>query len=102
MKIVSIVLIVVLLGGCKTLNTDSSPKYATDKIQLQLVKTMKPERIQAGFQSLGIEHLCTLDKANNLNVFAFDTKQYTLEKMLTFMGNEVGVIKAEKTLGCKN
>lgn len=53
-----------------------------------------------GFKTLGINHVCTLDKVENICVFSFDTEIKTLEEILTFMGNEVGVESASITKGC--
>lgn len=74
--------------------------YSIDKLQLNLADKMKPQRIETSFQSLGVQYLCTLDPIENICVFAFDTQQKSLEEIINYLKNEVGVQSASKTKGC--
>ena len=100
----SLVFVWLILFCCTTVACKTS-KYVEsdlrlDQIELNLTDKMNPQRIEMGFKTLGINHVCTLDKVENICVFSFDTEIKTLEEILTFMGNEVGVESASITKGC--
>jgi len=92
---------IVCSTSCKSSKEVSSAELL-DQIELNLADKMNPKRIEMGFASLGIKYLCTLNEAENLCVFSFDTTIKSLEEILNFMGNEVGVESASITKGCTN
>lgn len=105
MKLLSPLIIVFCFMGlvaCKTKNIDQSTarSYLDNQIELDLVDTIDPKRIEVSFYSIGLRLLCTIDKASNIQIYQFDTNYKTLDEMLAFIGNEVGVEGALKTYGC--
>lgn len=101
MRLFTVIIFSISICGCKvTEQSNVDSKFLSDQIQLDLADKMKPSRISAGFQSLGLSYLCTLDKTKNVCVFSFDAKKKSLDEILDFMGREVGVEGAQKTKGC--
>lgn len=102
MKIRFITLALLLFSlsyGCKS-SKDSVGSTRTDQIEIDLADKMDPQRLEAGFKSLGITYVCTLNKEENLCVYKFDTSLKTIVEILSFMSNEVGVESASTTKGC--
>ena len=100
MKLSFIILALLLFSlssGCKS-TKDLGIK--TDQIEIDLADQMDPKRLEAGFKSLGISYVCTLNKEENLCVYKFDTKLKTMIEIINFMSNEVGVESASTTKGC--
>lgn len=101
MKILIILLFGLSVLGCKVAKDKiATSDFKSDQIQLDLADKMDPDRISAGFKSLGLSYQCSIDKKNNVCVFSFDSKKKTIKEVLEFMGNEVGVQSAARTRGC--
>jgi len=76
--------------------------FRQDMVKLNLADKMNPQRISTSFSSLGVKYLCTVDKVKNICIYSFDTEHKSLAEMLDFLGNEVGVESAQKTMGCEH
>ena len=102
MRTVCIMLLCLAVGGCKvSKEREAAVSYLTDQIQLDLADKMDPKRISTSFQSLGVVYNCTVDEVKNICIYSFDTDKRSLQEMLDFMGNEVGVQAATRTEGCE-
>lgn len=89
------------LFSCKSNKSNQLNAYKTDQIEIDLSDKMNPERIVSSFGiAYGMNYICTLNKADNLCVYRFDTAMISLEKLTSTMRNEVGIQGASMTKGC--
>jgi len=98
----TISLILLSLLACKTKKTTTATTdFQLDQIEINLVDTMDPKRLEGSFSTLNLSLLCVKNKSENICIYRFDPKKKNLMGMLDLLDGEVGVQSVRKTKGCK-